>query len=64
MTQTDTAVLDQACRNTRGSQWIAGTSPFCAFRPPLLLAVSSADHIRAEYRRLLRLKRHKKRWQS
>lgn len=64
MTKTNMAVLEQACRNTRGSEWVAGMAPVLKCRPPVLLSVSSASRIRAEYHRLMRLKASKKRRRS
>ena len=62
MSTTNMPVLEQACRNMRDREWIAVGSAGPCLPVPLILRVSSAMVIRAEYNRLLRLKKSKKWW--
>lgn len=64
MTQTNISVLEQACRNTRGMEWVSMPLNGTGLPVPLILRVSSGMAIRTEYHRLMRLRASKKRWRN
>lgn len=62
------AVLEQACRNERGYDgWFVFNAGYASLNGPGYddwRVVISPDVIRAEYHRLLKLKRAKKKWRQ
>lgn len=63
MNKTNMAVLEQACRNTRGELWLIGKTPF-GMKWPALTCQNALDGIRIEYHCLMRLRSQKKRWRT
>lgn len=63
MTKTNMAVLEQACRNTRGECWLGGQTAW-GMKYPAFTCENALEGIRREYHRLMRLKASKKRWRS